>query len=73
MRVENRIEEVPGWLVYVVSVSGATPAEIARAKRILASAELSIRDKAPELFTGPPPLNTNQTDLQNYTPEQGVP
>ena len=50
----------------MVLFSGATPAEMARARKILNAAVLAIQDRAPQLFTGPPPANTNQTDLDNY-------
>lgn len=65
MRVEKRVEQVPGWIIYVMSISGATSDEIARAERILNAAKLAIEDKAP-LFGGPAPLNTNESDIGNY-------
>jgi len=65
MRVEKRVEQVPGWMTYVMSISGATSDEIARAERILNAAKLAIEDKAP-LFDGPAPLNTNESDIDNY-------
>jgi len=60
------IRAVPSQEMYVVLFSDATPAEMDRARRILDAAVLAIQDRAPQLFTGPPPANTNQTDLDNY-------
>lgn len=60
------IRTVPSQEMYVVLFSGATPAEMARARKILNAAVLAIQDRAPQLFTGPPPLNTNQSDIDNY-------
>jgi hypothetical protein len=53
-----------------VTITDATNAEINRATRILDAAVLQIEDKAP-LFDGPPPLNTNPFDANNYTEEAG--
>ena len=60
------IRAVPSQDMYVVLFSGATPAEMARARRILDAAVLAIQDRAPQLFTGPPPENTNPNDIDNY-------
>lgn len=43
-----------------------TPEERTRALRIIEAAKLQIRDRAPELFTGPAPVNTNPFDVDNY-------
>ena len=40
-----------------------------RAERILTAAVLQINDKAPALFTGPPPPNTYPFDLSSYREE----
>jgi hypothetical protein len=58
--------------IYTVSIADASSDEIARAIRIFEAAALAVEDKAPELFTGPPPLNTNPSDLPNYTPSKGL-
>jgi hypothetical protein len=57
---------VPGQDRYKVLFFDASPAEMARAKRILDAAVLQIRDRPAELFTGPPPANTNPHDIDNY-------
>jgi hypothetical protein len=71
MRLRRTVDWMGSQAVVKFVMEGATTREIGRALKILDAAELQILDKAPELFTGPPPLNTNPSDLPNYSPEQG--
>lgn len=69
MQLRRKIHWQGPQAVVTFILEGATSREIGRALRILDAAELEILDHAP-LFDGPPPTNTNPTDIQYY-PEQG--